>query len=70
MVSGPGEADTGQHNAGPQIVGVEDALHFLKDLLVVAVGSRNGKPPCLPSVVFHMVPFQPFTHNMIGGLRR
>ena len=64
-----GERGSDPEQAGPDVIRVEDALGFLKRLLAVAVGSRNGEPPCLPSLVVDRISSQCFHHDMITGLR-
>jgi len=65
----PGDGGSDPEKASPDGIGVQGGMGFLRGLLVVAVGSRNGKPPCLPSLVLQRVSSDPFRH-MIAGLRR
>ena len=64
----PGEGGSDPEKACPDAIGVQGGMIFLRGLLVVAVGSRNGKPPCLPRLVLQRVSSEPFRHDMITGL--
>ena len=69
LSAGSGEGGSDPEQAGPDVIRVEDALGFLERLFVVAVVSRYGEPPCLPSLVVDQISPQCFRHDMITGLR-